>query len=173
MSLSVPITIATEAVLIRDALLAYAQPRGATVDVVAHQAQLWQVVADQTVQSTPKLVLCYDGETTRGTFATQDDLHRVDRKWIVVVMRGNGWANPLIEAGAEQGQVIEPFYDTVEAIRDLLRCLLTISDEVFPNYTGISSLPGLGPSQTANAFLAGYKISFTTANDIGQVTIAT
>lgn len=168
MSLAVQITIANAANLLKQHLDLWANPRGGTVKVMANLRHLWEEVFVVAETSAPRILICYTGEIPRGG-VTSNTLYRVDRQWMVVVVRGHGFKNLMAEPEGES----EIFYDSVETIRDLIRVLLNISDEEeVPNivYKGIKPLPSLGPTPTANVFLDAFSIEFTTANDIPAVT---
>jgi hypothetical protein len=163
MSLPKPITIANEADLIKAQLETYAKPRGGTVKVLANMRHLWEEIFLLT--DAPRILICYTGETARGEYAggTRTALHRVDRSWQVVVMRGHGFNN-LLPGGEVAGK--EDFYDSVETVRDGCRVLQTISEEFPVNYKSIRPLPSAAPTAVANVFMDAFVIEFDTANDI-------
>lgn len=167
MPLDQPITITQAANAIGYWLEAWAEPKGGKVKVMMNMAHLWEEIYE--VNDAPRILICYNGEVSRGGFPHANVLHRVDRQWIVVVMRGHGFKNLAAEA---QGS-IEAFYDSVEAVRDRLRVMGSITEEFPIDYKSTKPLPNagrVGPS--GNVFLDAYAIEFSTANDIPRVLTA-
>ncbi len=162
---TVGITIAQEAQMIMTQLNTYAKPRGGTVKVLANMRHLWEEIF--LLADNPRILICYTGETARGEYAggQRTNLHRVDRSWQVVIMRGHGFSNLL--TGQDAGK--EDFYDSVETVRDGIRVLKSISQEFPVDYKSIRPLPSAAPSQTANVFMDAFVIEFQTANDIPAI----
>ncbi len=163
-------TISEQARTIRNKLQEFANPRGAEVKIMANMQHLWEelFVHDET----PKLLICYTGETCRGDLGSQRFLARVDREWIVVVIRGHGWSNVMADTespniGSPNPQDVEPFYDIVEQIRDMIRSMPEITEELPVTFKNIEPLFNVSPlGISANVFLDAYAIRFATANDI-------
>ena len=168
MSLPHPITIAQQANQIGTWLSEQSQGSGASVELLANQRHLWESIYSMAVDGKPKILICFDGETSRGGFPQRNTMHRVDRNWVCVVMRGHGFDH----TGLNEPKVPLPtaFYDDCEAVRDLIRRMTSISEEYPLDYVGMKPLPGVAQPGMANAFLDGYIISFTTANDLPAVT---
>lgn len=167
MSLPALLSIANEAKLIEAKLTEWAEPRGGVVKIMANMRHLWEeVVNPNLLEEKPRLLVCYEGETPRGGPQAANVLHRVDRQWKVVVLRGHGFTSLVAEGDATQP---EAFYDSVETIRDLIRCMASITEERPVQFTGIRPLPNVGPGQTANVFMDAFSVEFSTANDIGAV----
>lgn len=139
---------------------------GATVDVLANQRHLWEVIFAMTADSAPKILICFDGETSRGSFNLRNTLHRVDRQWVVVVMQGHGFDHGQNEP--KNGRATA-FYDDCEAVRQLVRRLKSLSEEEV-DYVSMKPLPGVAQPNMANIFLDGYVLTFTTAQDIPAIT---
>ena len=167
MSLPHPLTIAQQANQIGTWLSEQSQGSGASVELLANQRHLWESIYSMAVDGKPKILICFDGETSRGGFPQRNTLHRVDRNWVCVVMRGHGFNHAM-----NQGEPELPtaFYDDCEAVRDLIRRMTSISEEYPLDYVGMKPLPGVAQPGMANAFLDGYILSFTTANDLGAIT---
>ena len=168
MSLSAPISITNQAQQIGAVLASWAEPLGGTVKVMANMRHLWEEI--YLLTETPRVLVCFTGETARGSFNEANTLHRVDRSWIVVVLRGHGFRNAMSEPGPTIKEE-QPFYDCVESVRDLLRTIVVISEEFPIDYKTTRPLPGSGPSQQANVFLDAYAIEFSTANDIPAISM--
>lgn len=160
MSLTVPPKISDQAEIIRQVLAEYTDTRGGYSKVMANMAHLWEELF--VVSEKPRCLVVYNGEDSRGGFNQANTLHRVDRQWQVVVVRGHGFKNLMSEG-------TEPFYDSLETIREIIRKLLNISEEFPIDYKAIKPLPNVGTGQTANVFMDAYLISFSTANDIPAI----
>lgn len=152
-------------------MVVYAKPRGGLVKVVENESHLWEEIYNGgLVAKEPRIFVLYLGETARGEFGGGDKtaMERVDRHWMVVIMRGHGFKN-LSAVG--QGQpdkpgYIEAFSDSCETVRDGCRVLKGISEEFPVDYKGLRPLAQIGPSPTANIFLDCKAVEFDTAADI-------
>lgn len=169
MPLPVPLTVSQQSAILKARLEEWAGPRGGKVTVMANQRHLWEALAElpDPSQVAPRVMVLFAGESLM--LPDQPDCHRVERSWQVVVVRGRGFKD-LRDPMA--GGVYEPFTDSLEAVRDLIRTTLSISDfEAVPNvlYKGMKPLPGILKTQEANAFMDGMVVEFSTLNDIGQV----
>jgi len=119
------------------------------------------------LDDTPRILICYMGSKARLSFEQKDTAHREDRQWMVVVIYGKGFASQLAE---QQAGMIESVYDSVESLRDLIRTMLNVSEEFPLSYNGIEPMANiLGPN--ASFFIDADAISFSTANDIGVVSL--
>jgi hypothetical protein len=168
-------TVANEAIVIRDWLKLWADKRGGTVKILISIAHLWEEIYSVQFQDQARILICYNGEIARGGFNQANTLHRVDRQWKVVVLRGTqGFKNLAAEGVGQTGTPgsIDPFYDDVETIRDLIRVLdETITNEPPVDFKSISALPLVGNvGQAGNIFLAAYSIEFSTAQDLQAIT---
>jgi len=141
---------------------------GAVVEIMANQRHLWEAVFAMATEGTPRILICFDGETSRGGFNERNTLNRVDRQWVVVVMRGHGFKHSMAQQEPLDG-LETAFYDDCEAVRDLLRRVTGISAEPI-DYVSMKPLPGVAQPNMANVFLDGYVITMTTANDIPAIT---
>lgn len=146
-------------------------PRGGYVKVLANPKHLWEemYLADER----PRVLIVCNGEISRGGFNQANTLHRVDRQWIVAVLRGHGFVNMVSEG---QGQpdtpgAIDPFLKQVQILRDKCRVMVNITEEAPIDYKGFEPLPSIAPyGNSGNVFLDGYLIRYSTANDIAAVT---
>lgn len=143
----------------------WAGPRKAAVKVVSNQRKLWQCIFDNAVSDAPTLVLCFDGETARGSFRDRNLLDRVDRQWVLVVLEGRGFTDPE----GENDQQLDDLNDVCEDLRQLVRRQLWMSAEAI-DYVGTKPLPGVAQPNMANVHLDGYALTFSTAVDIPAIT---
>ena len=167
-------TIKEDAEAISAQLGQYAAKSGGTCKVVANQAHMWEELYPTAgLDMKPKILIMCTGETARGEYAGGDrtDLHRVDRNWQVVVMRGHGFKNLMSESQGQDGTpgAVQDFYDVLETVRDGIRVMSNISEEFPVNYKGIRPLPNVGPTPSSNVFLDCSVIEFDTAADIPRI----
>lgn len=166
--LAQPVTISQQSAALKLKLEEWAQPRGGRVAVMANQRHLWEELTDlpQAVASqAPRImVLCAGADLL---LPGEPDCHRETRRWQIVLVKGRGfYKDPM------SGNVAEPFTDSIEAIRDLIRTMIGISDEEeVPSvrYQGWKPLPSILPTREANAFADAVVLEFVTGNDIPQI----
>jgi hypothetical protein len=176
--------VETVAQTIKTQLQSFAAPRGGIVQIVENESHLWEEMYNGKLPTTqPKVFILWTGETARGEYAGGDktSLHRVDRHWMVVIMRGHGFRKLLAEgigpepapgAPAPPAGSTESFYNAVETLRDGIRVLQGISEEFPVDYLGITALPNIGPNPEANVFMDCRVIRFDTAADIPALTLS-
>lgn len=148
-------------------------PTGGITKVMANTRHLWEEVFGAAVDDAPRVLICFNAERSRGAENQRNDLHRVDRDWIVVVMRGHGFRNKM--AKDDEGGGIaqtDDFYTMCETIRDKIRTVLSGVGEFPLDYRGMRPLPGVAVPNQANVFLDAYQIDFSTANDIPGIALA-
>jgi hypothetical protein len=146
----------------------WGKPKGATAKVIAGMHHLWEEV--YKAQDQPRILICCNGEKPRGAFQVSNTLNRVDRKWVVVAIRGHGFKNEILEAGVTG---YPPVLDNLEDLRDnVLRVAIQLTMEPPIDYQGWSPVPNLAPAQSANPFLDGSMLEFSTANDIPAILYA-
>lgn len=165
-------TIAKEALVIQDWLKTWAEPLGGTVKIMISIAHLWEEIYSVQFQDQPRILIAFNGEIARGGFNQANTLHRVDRQWKVVVLRGNGFKNTAAEGIGQTGTPgsLDPFYDNLETIRDLIRVLDNITEEKPVDYKSMTMLPLLSVGgQAGNIFLSGASIEFSTAQDLQAI----
>lgn len=171
MPLANRIKISEQAALIAKRLTDWANPKGGRVAVAANQAHLWEMTRDLQSDGEPLLVVICAGATLR--FPELPDSQREDRNWQVVMIKGRGfYTNPMQIAPPGAGAPLDAFTDSIEAIRDLVRTMLSISDEEeVPSvrYTGWTPLLSVMGGTMADVFADGVVINFRTANDIPEV----
>lgn len=164
MPLTVKVSVANAAQIIKAACGKWAAPKGASCKIIANVAHLWEELS--VVKDKPRILVCFTGEEPRGEVGMRGHLQRVDRQWQVVVIRGHGFKNRVAEAAGDA----DAFYTNLEEIREVVRTILNISEEFPVEYVGMEPLPNLGPNQGANVFLDATSMRFTTANDLPRVT---
>jgi hypothetical protein len=154
-----PIRISDQATILQSVLADWATQKGGSATVVSNLRDLWE---QSTLQSqVPRILICFNGCRSRGAFSVANALHREDRDWIVAVTRGRGFNAVRGDSLNKPVQNAEPFYDSVETVRDIIRGIQNLSAEApTVDYKGIS------PMQMGNLVVDGYQISFSTANDI-------
>lgn len=167
-------TVREDALAIESQFKDWAKARGGLVKIMENESHLWEEMYNPQVATTaPRILILNQGETARGEYAGGDrtDLHRVDRQWLVVVMRGHGFKN-LTAVGIGQPNTagsVEAFSDSWETIRDGIRVMSNISEEFPVDYKGTRPLPNIAKSDTANIFLDCRAIEFSTAADIPRI----
>lgn len=171
--LSSPPTIKEQAFQIADWLYnQFAKQRGGEVKIMANMQHLWEEVYEAK-DNKPRVLVVYGGEQARGGFSQSNTLHRVDRQWTVVILRGHGWRNLLNNPDAVSELQEENFYDSVETLRDKIRVLTSISEEFPIDYKSCRPMVGLpGVGNSGNVFADGYTIEFSTASDIPGISIS-
>ena len=167
-SLTSPVTAAGQASTIASYIEEqFAQPRGGVVKIMESMWHLWEEILSAT--DTPRVLVCCTGENPRGSFAEQDQWCRVDRQWTVAVVYGRGFRNLMPDAEGNPPGVSETMTASVEALRDCIRVINSVSEEFPVNYKGWKNLPAVARPGTANVFVAGALIELSTANDIPQI----
>ena len=169
-------TVREDALAIKTQMEVFATPRNGTVKIMANMSHLWEEIYNNgIVNENPRILIVWTGEIARGEYAGGDrtKLHRVDRQWNVVIMRGHGFKNLVAESVGQPGTpgYYEDFYDSVETVRDGLRLLSNVTADDLVDYKSIRPLPNIAQSQTANVFLDGYVIEFATSADIMAVDV--
>jgi hypothetical protein len=162
------LSISDQANMIAEQLSSWAEPRGGVVKVMANTRHLWEEVYGHAVDGKPKILVCFNRERSRGSEQLRNNLHRVDRNWLVVVMRGHGFSNLMAKESKTQ---TDDFYTHCEELRDKVRVITSVSEEFPIDYVGMNPLPGVAVPGMANVFLDAYSLEFNTANDIPAITL--
>lgn len=144
----------------------WVEPRGGEVKIVENMAHLWEEVLEVQTDGSPRVLIVCTGEVSRGGFAQANTLHRVDRQFGVVVVRGHGFKNLVAE---KKGDIL-PFVTVMDTLRDRLRVMISITEEFPIYYKGWKPLPNIAPTPSQNIFLNASIIEFSTAADIPGVT---
>lgn len=161
MSLPAPVSISNQASQIVARLSQWAEPLGGIAIVASNLKDNWK----QSYQSSqkPLILVAYMGEDSRGDFPVMNRNHRVDRKWSVIIKRGRGFLVNRGDSLNVGNQQVEPFYDSVEKIRELLRTMIGISEEIPIDYRSIR------PVSQNSEIIDSFEILLTTANDIPAI----
>lgn len=162
MSLPKSITIAQQATAIQAHLQDWATQFGGKVVIVSNLRDLWSYTNIRS--DAPRILICFNGENSRGSFSQLVAWHRVDREWLVVVTKGRGYFANRGDSLNNPNVVELPFYDAIEQVRDQWRCMLGISEELPTiDYRGTKAM------QLGNLVMDGYMLTATTANDIPAI----
>lgn len=169
--LTKPLTIDQQAEILATHLdERYAGQRGGSVKVAESMWHLWEDLL--SASNEPRIVVVCTGETPRGSFAEQDMWATVDRQWSVAIVRGHGFRN--LEPGEEGDPPgVETLNSGIEAVREFVREVNTVSEEFPINYKGWEPLPAVARPGTANVFTAGAVLRFSTCNFIPAMQSAT
>lgn len=146
---------------------------GGRVEVLANPKHLWEKIFNCKDADKPGAFICFNGEIARGPFQQANTLHRVDRQWIVAIIRGHGFNNMMTtgQGQANTPGAIDPFYKDCQILRDMLRVLINITEEPPIDYKGMEPIPAIAPYGNAgNVFMDGFAVRFSTANDISAIT---
>ena len=163
MPLPSQLKISEQLAAMRQVLREWAEPRGGFCEIMQSQAKLWEHLL--TAETEPRLLLICTGATLR--LPNEPDCRREDRTFDVVIVRGSEGFKDTTGGGKYQ-----PFTDSTEEIRDLLRRMVGISDEEeLPSvrYRGWKPLPSIMPTPAANVFMNAVVLTVSTANDIPEV----
>jgi hypothetical protein len=128
---------------------------GSVAAICSNLKDMWK----QAFQASDrfKVLIVWKGDTVRGPFSQANCWVRVDRQWVVAVIHGRGYE-------AERGDSVPVLSDMVENVRDWLRSMLGLSEEL-PTI----DLKGITQANQGNLILDGYLIEFSTANDIPMI----
>lgn len=153
-------TVKDQLLAIKSSLNDWAKNEGGTVEIAIDNSHMWEIGAlDQT---SPRVILCYEGEDVRGDFATADVTQRVDRRFNALVTRSRGYDAEVgiglagID-GAASGNS-RPFYDLVEEARERIRFAVIDhpDNESPPYFHSIERAPYDGDMR-----VYGYVLNFT------------
>jgi hypothetical protein len=153
-------TVTQQAKIIEKVLNDWAQNRGGVASVVANIRDMWETA--YKASDKPRILICFAGEQVREAFRIAAYLARVDRQWQVAVTRGRGFNQNRGSSLVDTIQNAEPFYDSVETVRDMIRSITNVSVEDPLDYKGIR------PMQSGNLVIDGYIIEFSTASDLSR-----
>jgi hypothetical protein len=157
-------TISYQAKTIADALQKWLNEGQGKAVVVPDLLKLWEVAYQTTAY--PRALVCYAGESLRGDFSVAAALGRVDRQWLVAIIRGTGFPTSRGIGLTDTVMNGPAFYDQVEEGRDVIRCLRNISVELPLDFKRIY------PMEKLDDFISGYIVEFSTAVDLPQMSEA-
>ena len=132
------------------------------------EAHLWEYVYTVATEE-PTVLVCLNGERQRsaGSLQEADRLHRVDRRWFIVLLRGHGLNNLMPQASGNPARQ-ETLMSSVAALRDTVRALANVSEEWPLHYEGWAPLRPVARPGPANVFLTGAELTFSSCNDLGE-----
>lgn len=114
-------TISEQATNIVGVMQKWMQTVKGDVEVCYDLRQMWEVASQAS--DKVRVLITYGGEEIRGEFAQAAILGRVDRKWIVALVRGRGFNTTPGLALATSQQNAPAFYDQLDTFRDILRSI--------------------------------------------------
>lgn len=166
--LAQPVKISQQEVALKTRIEEWAQPKGGVVRVMANQRHLWEELTTlPTDEAAPRVLILFAGEVVRGG-VERFSINRVDRTWQIIVVRGRGFVE-VIGKDSLSGGTLQPFHDSVEELRQVVRQMLNLSEEFPIEYSGVKPLPSIMSTPQAGAFLDAELLEFTTANDIPAI----
>ena len=121
------------------------------VEIVPDMVHMWDLLLN-TSQSS-RILIMYNGELIRGEFGIAAPLGRVDRRFMVVVSRGQSLTFPISTQYVSTTQNATPFWEDVEEIRDICRALLFDPDwtERPVDYLGVTPFQTHGSGTVLDA----------------------
>jgi len=165
-----PLTTSQQLALISEWIdVKFCQPRGGKTEQMESMQHLWEYIISSGDQ--PTVCVCCTAEKQRSFNSLQesDRTHRVDRRWTVAIIRGRGFRTLMQDPLGTPPNGKEMLTDSIDALRDAVRALVNVSEEFPVHYDGWDSLPPVARPGTANVFVAGALLEFSTANDLGEV----
>lgn len=163
-------TIVQTANRFKEVLSPWAESSGGTVEVVFDLTELWATA--YKASEKPRILICYNGELIRGDFSVAALTRRVDRQWVVAITRGRGFNNKRGQSLTDTKNNAEPFYDSVETVRDYIRCAIGVSEEnqrTENPASGTADFKAIRPMDNGELIIDGYIIEFSTAADLPEV----
>lgn len=115
----------------------------------------WQQVAQDS--QTPLILICWGGEkpwSSNPNIAAVT--YRVTRKWLIGIKQGRGY-------DAVRGDSQDNFLPFVEQVRDKIRSMVGVSEDIGMDYEGIE------PWSMGTQVIDAYVISVTSKNDLPQI----
>ena len=162
MALPNPLTIAETLNAIVANLQQWAAQYSGTATQVSNLHELWN---QSSINSqSPRILVCFTGEQSRGDFGNIAAWHRVDREFTIAVTKGRGFLANRGDSLSNANAVELPFLDALEQVRDQWRSMLGISEEL-PTI----DYKGMRPMQMGNLVVDGFFIVGTCCADIPAI----
>jgi hypothetical protein len=158
------LSISGEANRVKVVLEDWGSGEGWTVKIMANLAHLWEEL--KVTSDKGRILIVYQGEEPRGSFADSDELHRVDRNWTLAIVRGHGKNSMMSD---DVGNAVA-FYDAVEGIREAVRCA-ALSQEFPVHYKGMTPMSNIAPTQQASTYMDGMLMEYSTSHDLPAIGI--
>lgn len=128
MALSVPLTISETLNALVENLQTWVGQYSGKATQVSNLKDLWETPSLNS--QSPRVLVCFNSEQARGSFEDLAAWHRVDRTFQVAVTKGRGYLANRGDSLSNPDAVELPFLDALEEVRDQLRCMLGISEEM-------------------------------------------
>jgi hypothetical protein len=123
--------------------------------MVSNLRDLWEQASQNTEQ--PLVYVCYNGESEWSSNLNISALtHRVKRSWIVAVKEGRGHDE-------DRGQSLARFLPFVEQVRDTIRSMLGVSQDLGVDFHSIK------PMSQGSQAMDCYAIEFSTQADLPPI----
>lgn len=157
-------TISQQADLIAGVMQTWIATVKGDVEVCYDLRQMWQVATQAS--DKVRVLITYGGEDIRGDFAQAAILGRVDRKWIVALVRGRGFNTIPGLALATTQQNAPAFYDQLDEFRNILRSIIfdVNTCENPPDFKNVRPI-AYGNDVPMN----GYMVEFTVGTQLPQL----
>ncbi len=150
--------ITEQSLKIQEAYKNWASEDGGKAFVCSDLKHLWEQARVSVV--APRALIVYNGEELRGAFSVAAALGRVDRQWLVAIVRGRGMS---ADRGDSLNKVVgnaKPFYQLVQEARDICRSMLGVSVESPVDFRSIR------PMNLGDQIVDGYLIAFSLVADL-------
>jgi len=136
-----------------------------SVEVVPDMVHMWENLLN-TSQSS-RILIMYNGELVRGEFGIAAPLARVDRKFMVVISRGQSLTFPIAKQYLENVQNAVPFYEDIEEVRDICRALIFDQNwcEQPVDYLGVTPFQSDGSGKVLDAV----QVEFSVGTQLGLI----
>ena len=108
-----------------------------------------------------RVILCCTGEELRGDFSVAAALARADRQFIALVTKGRSFTWRRGEGLVNTVQNTFPLFEQVAQVRDLIRSMVAVSNELPVDYKGFKSFP-----LERELIMDAYAIEFSLATDL-------
>lgn len=140
---------------IRSALLTLVNGVNGQCVMVSNLREMWEQASQDSQR--PLVYVCYGGEVPWSSSGNLSAVtHRVSRSWIIGVKQGRGY-------NQERGQSLAEFLPFVEQVRDAMRAMLGISEDIGNDYASLK------PWALGTQVVDGYLMEFTTKNDLPTI----
>lgn len=143
---------------IQSVLDPYASEQGGACLIASDPAMMWEMCYNAS--NKLRVILCCIGEDLRGEFPEAAAMGRVDRQFVALCTRGRSF-DFRRNALSVTVQNTLPMFEVVSQVRDIIRSMLAVSQELPVDYRGFKSFP-LEKDWIADA----YMIEFSCATDL-------
>ena len=157
-------TISEQANIIKTALDSWAAAEGGKAFIASDMQNFWEMCWLEA--TSPRVILCFDREESRGEFITAEWTGAVDRTFAVAVTRGKGMTPDRGENLTNPVGNARAFFDLYEEARDKCRSILNINmdDGRIPNFKSSRRL------QMGDLVADGWLFEFSTLQFLPRIT---